>query len=259
MKLGQDYDNLLAQLSDSDCYGEPLHRKIIDVLDLTLLNKQATCNQMIQMATTAIREQVAAICIYPQHLSCIPAELTISKATVLNFPHGSDDHQQVLATLDTLIADKHIDELDYVFPYQAYLDNQQSYALSCCSQIVQNCKNANITCKVILETGVYPSLSTVYEASSAIINTGCDFLKTSTGTIKPGATLPVAFTLLKAICQHNIDCGIKLSGGITTIKQAGQLINLAELIEQRSVNKHWFRIGASTLLDNLIARKQLSN
>ena len=64
-----------------------------------------------------------------------------------------------------------------------------------------------------------------------------------------GATLSAATAMLTAIVDSKKTCGIKLSGGIKTIEQAQSYIVLAEDMMRVPVDKHWFRIGASTLLD----------
>ena len=88
--------------------------------------------------------------------------------------------------------------------------------------------------------------------SSKIISVGCDFLKTSTGKIKQGATPGAAFGMLSAIKTSNQRIGLKVSGGIRTTDDARQYISLAEQVMKRPVDKSWFRIGASSLANELI-------
>ena len=74
-----------------------------------------------------------------------------------------------------------------------------------------------------------------------------DFLKTSTGKIATGATIPAAVAMLLAISDSNTPCGIKFSGGIKTKEQASLYMRLAEHMRGVTTNKQWFRFGMSQL------------
>ncbi len=150
------------------------------------------------------------------------------------------------------ITDHHIiHEIDYVFPYPAYLKGDINYALSCCSDVRQRCQEKGLLFKVILETGALPSSDVIYQLSCDVINQGCDFLKTSTGKISQGATISAVSAMLSAIIDQKAPCGIKISGGIKTVEQALNYIRLAENRLKKNVNSDWFRLGISSLLDNI--------
>jgi deoxyribose-phosphate aldolase len=65
--------------------------------------------------------------------------------------------------------------------------------------------------------------------------------------------LPILFTLLCAIKDSKTSCGIKVSGGIKTPAQAKSYATLAQWVLKQKINKDWFRIGASSLLDELVS------
>lgn len=225
-------------------------RDIIPLIDLTLLDSQATSQAIRDLATKATLHQVAAICVYPEHLNDITTGIQINKATVVNFPTGNEPQQQLLKTVQQIISFKKINEIDYVFPYQDYLNGKQQQALDDCQEIFSLCKRYGLTFKVIIETGALPSNQLIYQLSLSIIDKGCcDFLKTSTGKIAQGATIPAAFSILQAIKDSQSTCGLKVSGGIKTPKQAWSYMTLAQKMLNRTLNSSWFRIGASSLLD----------
>lgn len=221
--------------------------KIFSVLDLTRLDEEASLEDLEQLAETAHQEHVAAICVFPQHLPCIPKLDGIQRATVVNFPGGNQVHQKVLQDMEDAIVQQQADEIDYVFAYTAYLDGQHATALAWCHEAYQLCQTHGRLFKVILETGAIPTPNMVYQLSADVIQAGCDMLKTSTGKIAVGATLPAVFAMLTAIQNHKPTCGIKCSGGIKTIANASAFIHLAEKVLDKKVDKSWFRIGASTL------------
>lgn len=221
---------------------------INQLIDLTLLNLQANEEDIKNLSLRGAAHQVAALCVYPQHVSFIPVDSPLPKATVLNFPTGDESHSQVLQQLDRIIINKSAQEIDYVIAYSKYLSGHQAIALQQCAEIYKRCKQHQLIFKVILETGALPSSDIIYQLSRAILEQGCDFLKTSTGKIETGATLPAATAMLQAIIDSNSTCGIKLSGGIRSIAQAEQYIRLAETMMKRPVDKSWFRIGCSQVL-----------
>ncbi len=230
-----------------------LKTEIISFLDLTLLKENATQENLRQLASQAQRYQVAAICVLPQHLSAFANLEAIKRATVVNFPEGKQSTEEILYALKQIVEDKLAEEIDYVFPYGSYLAENRQAALAQSQIIYEYCKQNNLSLKVILETGALPSLEYIYQLSTEIINSGCDFLKTSTGTITPGATPAAAFAMLNAIEDSKKVCGLKIAGGIKTFEQALVYAGLAEQVLHIAIDKSWFRIGASTLLDELVS------
>lgn len=221
---------------------------IMPWVDLTLLNEQATVEELQSLAQQAQQHHAAAICVFPKDLMHIPQVNDIKRATVVNFPTGEFALFQVLENIEQAITDYHAEEIDYVFPYQSYLAGQTTAALKHCNTAYHHCKQQNITFKVILETGAFPTLDLIYQLSRTLIDLSCDFLKTSTGKIATGASLPAAFAILSAIYDAKTSTGIKLSGGIKTNQQANDFICLAEYMLGKKVNKDWFRLGSSTVL-----------
>jgi deoxyribose-phosphate aldolase len=225
---------------------------IISLLDLTLLDTHATADDIHGLAKKAATHSVAAICIFPNHLSYLPANYPIKRATVVNFPAGNEDVSRVLASIESIATRREADEIDYVFPYQQALAGQEHEALEHCQLAYECCKRHGLTFKVILETGAFDSMEKIYQLSLSIIRQGCDFLKTSTGKIATGATPSAAFALLSAIKDSQLPCGIKFSGGVRTLEEAHLYLQLAEYMLHKRPEKTWLRIGASSLLDQLI-------
>ncbi|STX28935.1 2-deoxyribose-5-phosphate aldolase [Legionella beliardensis] len=216
------------------------------VIDLTLLDELADNDALKTLAEEANSHRVAAVCVFPEHLEKFKHLETSKRATVVNFPKGQDSLDTTLATIQK-IALAHVDEVDYVFAYPDYLSGHQRYALQQCHEVYACCQANNIRLKVILETGAFPNAPLIYKASCDILNSGCDFLKTSTGKIKIGATPLAAFSMLKAITDSNSSVGIKISGGIKQLKQAYFYMALAAFICKKEIDNSWFRIGSSSL------------
>lgn len=223
---------------------------LASLIDLTLLDKEARQDQIGKLLTKAEQYQVAAICMYPEHYSNLP-QTTIKKATVVNFPDGEQPLTQVLNEMEEAITQYQINEIDYVFPYQTYHNNQETEALKHYQQVLRKCKEYDVSFKVILETGFFHDKETIYRLAREVLESPCDFLKTSTGKIAQGASPLAAFCLLSAIKDSNSTCGIKLSGGIKTVETAYQYMHMAEVFMEKPLDDTWFRIGASSLVDEL--------
>jgi len=251
VRLNEQLEIALTEINALDACNTFSAKEIISVIDLTLLNAEVTPDSINALVSKANQEQVAAVCLLPAHLNDISLTGQVRLATVLNFPTGNEPLKDVLKQLEHIRSCYPVDEIDYVFPYQQYLMGQEDEALMHCHQVYTCCKNNNLLFKVILETSAHPSILATYTLSRAILNQGCDFIKSSTGKLTSGATLPAAFAMLLAIKDSESPAGIKVSGGIKTIKEALSYMQLTQHVLKKITNKTLFRIGASQLLNEL--------
>lgn len=236
-----------------------LARRLLGLLDLTSLNDNDDADGIRKLAALASTEagSVAALCIWPRFIGVARAALNgkpVPIATVGNFPSGSGDPHSVAAETAQSVASG-ADEVDVVFPYRALLAGDMSAGPT----LVRACKVAcgRRMLKVILETGQLGSPPLIRRAADLAIEGGADFLKTSTGKTKPGPSLEAASAMLDAIAAANarrVSVGFKVSGGVGTIVQAQEYL---ELYERRfgvgSANPATFRLGSSTLITPVLA------
>lgn len=229
----------------------PQSQHIASLVDLTLLNLSAEPSVFEPLNKQAELAKVAAFCVYPEHLPLLTAPPSIIRATVLNFPLGESSLDVLIAKLEQIVMQNLAQEIDYVFPYEDYLNSKQEQALRDTQKIIQFCHQHDLKIKIILETECFPNSKAIYDLSLKLIEQGCDFLKTSTGTKPIGATLSAAEAILDAI-KATSSCGLKVSGGIKTINDALAYIELAETKLNRKTDASWFRIGASQLIAQLL-------
>jgi deoxyribose-phosphate aldolase len=232
---------------------------LLSLIDYTRLQDADTASKIQAFCEKALclPTAVAAVCIYAAFVPTAKKILqnsAIKIATVANFPSGQANlalvRQEVRAGL---LAGA--DEIDVVFPYQAFLAGEEAYCFDFIAQIKNSCPPA-ITLKVILESGAYTDLLQLKLAAVGVIKAGADFLKTSTGKIALGATLPAAEVLLQAIQAASRPVGLKVSGGIRTLDEAQAYIRLAaEKLGNSWVKPQNFRIGASQLVDVVLAKQ----
>ena len=117
------------------------------------------------------------------------------------------------------------------------------------------CGNAHL--KTILETGELGSYEMTRLASMIAMAAGSDVIKTSTGKLPVSATPATALCMSEAIRDYaeatGHEVGLKLAGGIRTSKQAlGYLALVAETLGTEWLHPDRFRIGASSLLNDIL-------
>lgn len=232
---------------------------LLSLVDLTSLNESDTQDIIAALCKNAVtfNGHVAAVCVYPvfvKQAKQLLATTAVKIATVVNFPEGAVPLQETKQAIQQAIADG-ADEIDVVFPYPLYLAGNKQDAYDYIHQCKKICGD-HIALKVILETGVLAEDAVIAEASEAVCRAGADFLKTSTGKVNVGATIEAATVMLRVIQKMTAELkrpiGLKVSGGIRTIPDALQYVELASAIFGASwVTPANFRIGASRLIEHL--------
>jgi deoxyribose-phosphate aldolase len=147
------------------------------------------------------------------------------------------------------------DEIDMVIDRGAFLAGRDEQVFTEIAQVKHACGDARL--KVIFETGELGPLDNVAAVSHLAMHAGADFIKTSTGKIKPAANPEVTLVMLEAIRDYYLETGIQVgmkpAGGIRTAKQALQyLVLVAETLGGDWMTNTWFRFGASSLVNDLV-------
>jgi deoxyribose-phosphate aldolase len=237
---------------------ESTARLALACLDLTSLNDADT---EADIATLCARAQspfgpVAAVCVWPRFAAparrSLPAGIAV--AAVANFPDGSADIGR--AVRDTReIVDAGAQEVDVVLPFARLQQGDERAVCALLDAVRAACPG--LLLKVILETGELATDALIGRASQIALAAGADFLKTSTGKTQVSATLPAARAMLGMIAAdpraaHTV--GFKASGGIRSVADAGIYLGLtAQLLGADALNPRRFRIGASSLLNDIEA------
>lgn len=251
MTLETNFNALIERILTNGSTYLISNKQLIQSVDLTLLDENASPESINQIVHQASTIDIAALCVYMKHLHYFNQGSGYNVATVINFPQGSNEVSQCINDIKQA-AHLGANEIDYVLPYPLYLGGSKQSALNQCSLVAEQCKTHNLTLKIIIETGAFPDMTSIYQVSAELIKIGCDFLKTSTGKIQQGASLSAAFAILSAIKDSGQNCGLKVSGQVKTEQQARNYAILSESIIGKNISKDWFRIGASGLLNELI-------
>lgn len=230
-------------------------QRLLPLLDLTSLRGDETPQEIQALARRALAFGCAAVCVYPRMLEAareILAGTGVRLATVVNFPDGSDDLARIQVETREALA-LGATEIDLVAPLAAAMAGDVELV----GDGVRVCREAagpNVTIKLILETGLLAAPALITATARSAVMAGVDFLKTSTGTRAPGATLEAAALLLAVAQEADGRVGLKLSGGIRTLADAAPYLALVDAAMGESwVSPAHLRFGASRLLDDLEA------
>jgi len=241
-------------------------RIILNVIDLTTLEGSDTNQKIKEICYQARRfkvngpdiPNVAAVCFYPPFAALAKSQLKetgINVACVAGaFPSGQAPMDVRLAEVRYAVKEG-ADEIDMVISRGKFLEGDFQYVYDEVKAIKEACGKAHL--KVILETGELESLSNIRIASDIAISAGADFIKTSTGKIPIAATLEAFIVMLDAIKEHfektGEMVGIKPAGGIREADEALKyLLVLEKVLGKEWMNNSWFRIGASSLANNVL-------
>ena len=243
----------------------------ISMIDLTTLEGADTPGKVAAMCAKAMHPDptdasvphTAAVCVYgdmvPHALRALGPGSPISVAAVATaFPSGRASLDvKILDVRDAVANGAH--EIDMVIDRGAFLSGRYLQVLEEIQAVKQACESAHL--KVILETGELQTYDNVRMASWLAMLGGADFIKTSTGKVQPAATAPVVLVMLEAVRDwldvtgHHI--GMKPAGGLRTTKDAMRMLVLVhEVAGDDWLTPDLFRIGASTLLNDLLLQRQ---
>jgi deoxyribose-phosphate aldolase len=245
----------------------------ISMVDLTTLEGADTPGKVRALCAKAVRPDptdltvpsVGAICVYNDMVKIAREELDLIggreipvAAVSTAFPSGRasiDVKKQ--DTQDAL--DSGASEIDMVIDRGAFLSGKIGKVYEEIKIIKDICgKRAHL--KVIFESGELVTYDNVRKASYLAMLAGADFIKTSTGKVNPAATAPVVLVMLEAVRDYfaltGIKIGVKPAGGIKTTKDAiKQLVLVNETAGSDWLNPSLFRIGASSLLNDLLMQR----
>jgi deoxyribose-phosphate aldolase len=247
----------------------------ISMIDLTTLEGADTPGKVRALAAKAAAPdptdratpKTAAVCVYPdmvaiagQALGALPGGTGVKVASVATaFPAGRAALEVKLAdTRDAVAAGA--DEIDMVIDRGAFLAGRYMKVFEEIRAVRAECSD-QARLKVIFETGELSTYDNIRRASWLGMLAGADFIKTSTGKVGVNATPANTLLMLEAVrdfrAQTGVQVGVKPAGGIRTSKDAIKFLVLVnETVGEDWLDNHWFRFGASSLLNDLLMQRQ---
>lgn len=196
-------------------------KEILSKCDHTLLAQTATWEEIKAICDDGIKYKTASVCIPPSFVKRAKEYVKdrLAICTVIGFPNGYNTTAvKVFETKDAIA--NGADEIDMVINigelkaknYAAVEDEIRAVKRACGDKIL----------KVIIETCLLDDEEKI-KMCEIVTSAGADYIKTSTGFSKAGAT----FEDIKLFSEH-IGSGVKMkaAGGISSIEDAERFVEL---------------------------------
>ena len=238
-------DQVLIQLKSQGDFGVPRDSQIMTkdqelkniarMIDHTLLKPEATYDEIKQLCEEAVEYGFASVCVNSGNVPLAVEMLkqsSIPVCSVVGFPLGAMTTKiKVFEAKDAI--ENGAKEIDMVINIGALKSRDYSRVRSDIEEVVIAAKKRALV-KVIIETCLLTDEEKI-KACEIAKEAGADFVKTSTGFSKGGATVE-DIKLMRRVVGSNI--GVKASGGVSDYKAAIDMLNA----------------GACTLGDNNLCR-----
>lgn len=198
-------------------------REVARYIDHTLLKPDATHDEILKVCEEGVRFGFASVCINPiwvRDAACALRGSGVKVCTVIGFPLGANEPDTKAYEARRAIFDG-ASELDMVINVGALKSGDHDLVSRDIRGVVQVAHEVGYICKVIIETAL---LTDDEKVSACLIakEAGADFVKTSTGFSKGGATAADVALMRRAVGGQ---MGVKASGGVRDLKQAQEMIH----------------------------------
>lgn len=202
---------------------------------------------------------VAAICAYPNFTELIANSLEVDGVEITNvtgcFP-SSQARMEVKVAETSLAIQDGATNIDIVLPVGKFLSGDYEGVCDDIAELKSVC--GDVPLKVILETCCLGSASNIKKAALLSMYAGADYIKTSTGKEKAGATPEGAYVMCQAIKEYydktGIQIGFKPAGGINSPMDAIILYTIVkEVLGEKWLTNEWLRLGTSRLTNMLLS------
>src|ERR671933_1920877 len=192
------------------------------LIDHTLLKPEATEDDIRRLCEEAARFRFASVCVNPTWVRASACHLRgtgVPVCTVIGFPLGATLPDVKAYEARRAIFDG-AREVDMVINVGALKSGDDCAVEHDIRSVVEVAHEYEVTCKVIIETALLTDEEKI-RASLAAKRAGADFVKTSTGFAKGGATVADV-----ALMRHTVGraLGVKASGGVKGLDDARAMI-----------------------------------
>jgi deoxyribose-phosphate aldolase len=198
-----------------------MNTQIAKIIDHTLL-KPAKNSQISTLCAEAREYGFASVCVNPTHVKLAAKELAgsdVKVCTVVGFPLGENTTKVKVFETKQAIKDG-ATEIDMVINQSHAKSNSWKKVEKEIAALKKAC--GDLVLKVIIETCNLTDAQIV-NACKASIAAGADFVKTSTGFGKGGATVHAVKLMADTVHPHGLK--VKASGGIHNTEEALAMID----------------------------------
>lgn len=194
---------------------------IAKLIDHTLLRPDATAAEIEKVCAEARQYGFASVCVNPYWVPKVAGLLsgsTVKVCTVVGFPLGATSTESKrMETLGALRCGAQ--EIDMVLNIGALKSGDHDTAKADITAVVEVAHAGGALVKVIIETALLDDNEKAVACTLAKL-AGADFVKTSTGFSKHGATVHDVALMRKVVGP---DLGVKASGGVRSLDDVKSL------------------------------------
>ena len=193
-------------------------RDIAKMIDHSLLRPELTPADIAAGCRVARKYDTATVCCAPSDVTLCKRELEGSEvkvAAVVGFPHGYSTTAVKVFEAERAIADG-ADELDMVLHIGRLIAGDRDYVRGDIRAVVEVAHRAGVRVKVILENCYLDDDHKVL-GCKLCEEAGADWVKTSTGFAKGGATLEDLALMRNAVSSR---VQVKAAGGVRDLDMA---------------------------------------
>lgn len=192
------------------------------MIDHTLLKPEATVTQIKELCAEAAKFTFASVCINPSYVGLcarLLKDTPVKVCTVIGFPLGATSTQAKAFETEQAIRDG-ATEVDMVINIGMLKSKEYDYVENDIFAVVSTAKRHRVLTKVIIESALLTDEEKI-KACLLAKRAGADFVKTSTGFAKGGATAGDIALMRKVVGSA---MGVKASGGVRTREEAIEMV-----------------------------------
>jgi deoxyribose-phosphate aldolase len=192
------------------------------LIDHTLLKPEASDLDIKRLCDEAARYKFASVCVNPTWVRAADCNLRgtgVPVCTVIGFPLGANLTDVKAYEARRAIFDG-AREVDMVINVGALKSGDDCLVEHDIASVVEAAHEYNSICKVIIETALLTDDEKV-RACLAAKKAGADFVKTSTGFSRGGATVADVALMRRTV---GAELGVKASGGVKGLEDARKMV-----------------------------------
>ena len=221
--------------------------KLVKLIDHTVLKPEATEADIEKLCKEAAEYKFYSVCVNPSWVAKARQLLrgtSVKVCAVAGFPLGAQS-PQIKALESRRALREGASEIDMVINIGALKSKDDALVARDIRGVVEECHEAHAVTKVILETALLTDEEKV-RGCLLSMKAGADFVKTSTGFSKSGATAEDIALMARTVAPRKL--GVKASGGVRSYADVVKMVQAGAT-----------RVGSSNSVNIVEEAKQLAS
>lgn len=263
-RIAANLDDLMTEQVLKDCFS------MMDLTSLKTDDTAASVAKLVGKVNQFGREYPdwplpASVCVFPNFAEVVAGTRNTPElhTTVVSacFP-SSQSFLEVKLKECELAVKAGADEVDIVLALNAFLAEDYARAAEEIRAVRETIDEAGagreVHLKVILETGLLKSPEAIAAASFLAMESGADFIKTSTGKVEINATPMAAYVMCECIRAYEKQTGrrigFKPAGGMKTAADTVLYYSIVKtVLGQDWLNRKLLRFGVSRVANSILS------